>query len=99
MEVLNAAGLSGLARAATDSLRARGFDVVYYGNASGFGPDTSWVLDRVGRPEPAERVAEALEIGNVRTAVDTALYVDVSVILGRDWAEPDDGAEPPDSVG
>lgn len=96
VEVLNAAGVSGLARDGTERLREAGFDVVFYGNASGFGPDTSWVLDRVGRPEGAERVAEALGIEHVRTAVDSTLYVDVSVILGRDWAEAE---EPVDSAG
>jgi len=85
VEVLNAAGTPGLARAATERLRAQGLDVVYYGNASGFGPDTSWVLDRVGRPEAAERVARALGIERVRTEVDTTLYLDVSVVVARDW--------------
>jgi calcineurin-like phosphoesterase len=93
VEVLNAAGVPGLARDATERLREAGFDVVLYGNATGFGPDTSWVLDRVGRPEAAERVAEALGIGQVRTAIDSTLYLDVSVILGRDWAKaPADSA-------
>ncbi len=100
VEVLNAAGIPGLARAATDRLRDRGFDVVGYGNASGFGPDTSWVFDRTGRAEPAGRVAGALGIERVRTAVDTSLYVDVSVILGRDWAEAPAAPEPAaDSAG
>lgn len=86
VEVLNAAGIPGLARSATERLRARGYDVVYYGNASGYSGDSSLVLDRVGRAGPAGEVAEAAEIGRVRTEVDTALYVDVTVIVGRDWA-------------
>lgn len=85
VEVLNAAGVPGLARAATDRLRGSGFDVVYYGNAPGFHPDTSLVFDRTGRPEAAAKVAGAAEIERVRTQLDTALYVDVSVVLGRDW--------------
>ena len=93
VEVLNAAGVPGLARAATERLREQGFDVVYYGNASGVGPDTSWVLDRVGVPETAERVSDALRIERTRTELDTTLYVDVSVVLGRDWPVPESPAD------
>jgi hypothetical protein len=88
VEVLNAAGVPGLARAATERLRQQGFDVVYYGNASGFGPDTSRVLDRLGRLDVAVAVADALGVGAVSLAPDTSLYVDVTVVLGRDWPAP-----------
>lgn len=85
VEVLNAAGIPRLAQRGTDQLRERGFDVVYYGNASGFHPDTSLVLDRVGDPEAAAAVAEALELERVREARDTSLYLEATVILGSDW--------------
>jgi hypothetical protein len=85
VEVLNASGIPGLARRGTEHLRARGFDVVYYGNASGFGGDSSLVLDRVGRPEEAERVAREMGVREVRSVPDTTLYLDVTVVLGRDW--------------
>jgi hypothetical protein len=88
VEVLNAAGVPGLARAATERLRERGFDVVYYGNAgSAAGGDTSRVLDRLGKRDVAHRVAEAIGVASVAAAPDTTLYVDVTVVLGRDWAE------------
>lgn len=96
VEVLNAAGISGLARAATERLRDQGYDVVYYGNAPRSGPDSSVVLDRTGRSEAAREVALAAGIGRVRSEPDSSLYVDVSVVLGRDWsgipAPPDSGA-------
>ena len=85
VEVLNAAGVSGLARAVTERLRADGFDVVYYGNAAGFGPDTSWVLARTGKLEMAENVAESIDVRRVADRPDSTRYVDVSVIVGRDW--------------
>lgn len=85
VEVLNAGGVPGAAREATRLLRDRGFDVVYFGNARGFSPDTSRVLDRAGRGEPAEAVAEALEIGRVDSRPDTTLLLEVTVVLGRDW--------------
>lgn len=86
VEVLNGGGTSGAARAATEQLRDRGFDVVYFGNATAFGRDSSVVLDRVGATEQARTVADALGIRNVRSEPDSNLYLDVSVVLGTDWA-------------
>ena len=96
VEVLNAGGVSGAARAATGHLRDAGFDVVYFGNAERFGRDTSLVLDRVGRLAAARDVADALGIRNVRSLPDSNLYLDVSVWLGTDWrAATDSTAAPP----
>lgn len=85
VEVLNGAGRAGLAREATERLRDRGLDVVYFGNAREFGRDSSVVLDRVGREEAARAVAEALGITAVRSEPDSTLLLDVTVILGKDW--------------
>lgn len=85
VEVLNGAGVPGLARNVTRTLRQRNFDVVYFGNAPGGRRDTSVVIDRVGRPGDAYRVAEALGITRVESVPDTSLYLEASVILGRDW--------------
>ncbi len=72
--------------------------MVYFGNAQEFGRDSTLVVDRVGRPELAEDVAEALGGVGVATLPDPNLYLDVSVWLGTDWppagaGEPA-GAEP-----
>lgn len=88
VEVLNAGGVSGLAGDATDELRRRGFDVVSFRNAEGdFTEDSTRVVDRVGRLEMAEAVAEALGVPatSVRSLPDSTLYVDVSVLLGPEW--------------
>jgi hypothetical protein len=92
VEVLNGAGRPGLARNATETLRAAGFDVVFYGNASRFDHGRSTVLDRVGDPVRARAVAHALGIDSVATAVDSSLLLDVSVVLGSDWPDVE---EPP----
>ena len=89
VEVLNAGGVAGLARDATEYLRDSGFDVVDYGNAGDFDADTSVVLDRVGRDETARAVADALGINNVGSQPDSNLYVDVSVLLGSEWRRPE----------
>ncbi|MDZ7780128.1 MAG: LytR C-terminal domain-containing protein [Gemmatimonadota bacterium] len=90
VEVLNGGGVGGAARRATEFARSIGFDVVYFGNAESFDRVESEVVDRVGRPELAEAVAEALGIGNVRSDPDPDLYVDVSVVLGSRWDLPED---------
>lgn len=91
VEVLNAAGIEGLARAATRMLREQGVDVVYFGNASSFGRDPSVVIDRVGDPEAARAVADLLDIPRVRTERDTSLYLEATVVLGTDWAGNSEG--------
>ncbi len=89
VQVLNATSTHGLARTATDVLRDRGFDVVETGNAPrGSDPGVSLVVDRVGNREMAQQAADALGITRVETRRDTALMLDVTVILGRDWRAP-----------
>ena len=85
VEVLNAAGIPGLARVVTRTLRERGFDVVYFGNARGFSPESTLVIDRVGREETAREVADALEVVRVRSRPDSTLLLEVTVVVGRDW--------------
>ncbi len=87
VEVLNGAGVDELARQATERLRRRGFDVVYYGNAPEFGRDTSEAIARLGIVEPARRVADALRLRKVSHRPDKNLFLDVTVILGSDWAD------------
>jgi hypothetical protein len=99
VEVLNAGGVSGVARAATVRLRGVGYDVVHFGNARSFDRDSSVVVDRVGRSDLAEAVAKALGIGNVLSEPDPNLFVDVTVLLGRTWSGPSGGGaagEPPE---
>lgn len=86
VDIENAGGVTGMARAATDLLRPAGFDVVKYGNASSFDPDLQTaVIDRVGRNDQAQAVAKVLGIDNVLSEPDPNLYVDVTVVLGRAW--------------
>jgi hypothetical protein len=94
VEVLNASGIPGHAARGRTHLRDRGFDVVHIGNARGFGADSSVVLDRVGRMELARSVADAAGIPRVRASPDANLYVDVTVVLGRDWPEAEEAGPP-----
>jgi hypothetical protein len=85
--VLNASGIPRLADRGRARLRDDGrFDVKEIGNAPGFSPDSSVVLDRVGQVAPARAVADALGISRVESKPDANLYLDVTVVLGKDWA-------------
>lgn len=86
VEVLNASGRVGLARAATRRLRDAGLDVVYFGNDDANDLDSTAVLLRRGGAGAAARVVEALGVGTVRAAPDPARLVDVTVRLGADFA-------------
>ena len=90
VEILNAGGVSGMARDATRRLRSVGFDVVDFRSARPFDRERpSAVIDRVGRTDVAQAVADALGIDNVQSEPDPNLYVDVSVLLGSGWTRPD----------
>lgn len=86
VEVLNATGIDGLARAVTVRLRERGIDVVSFGTASSDTLTTTIVYLRRGDLRLAHRVREALGVGEVIAAEDETLLLDVSVHLGRDAA-------------
>jgi hypothetical protein len=86
VEVLNGAGTSGIAAQGTRYLRSRGFDVVFQGNHEPV--ERTRVVDRIGDPEPARRVAASLgyDVDLVTSEPDPARDLDVSVILGPDHA-------------
>ncbi len=84
VEVLNGSDRPGLARDATERLRAAGFDVVYFGNARE-PRGLSVVLDRGGRAPAARAAARALGLKTVRPEPDASRMVDVTVLLGTDW--------------
>lgn len=99
VEVRNGAGTAGVASAVTRYLRRRGFDVVESGNYSSFDQQETLVLDRVGNPEAARRLANALglPVDRIRDEPRAELYLDASVIIGHDYASLapfHDGASP-----
>jgi hypothetical protein len=88
VDVLNGCGIGGAASASTSYLRARGFDVVEIRNYKTFDVQESLVIDRRGELEYARRVAYALGISkkNIVQQINDDYYVDVSVVVGRDYA-------------
>lgn len=87
VEVRNGCGISGLAGRTTRFLRDNGFDVVEVGDYESFDVDRSMVIDRVGDPASARKVAAVLGIPEDRVEQDIRpdYYLDASVVIGRDY--------------
>ena len=86
VEVLNGCGTDGIAKSVGLYLRSLGFDVLTFKNAESYNYPESIVIDRVGRPDHARQVAEALGIPNQiqQIVVDPFRIEGVTVIIGRD---------------
>jgi len=84
VQVRNGSGIPGAAAQVTEYLREAGFDVVDFGNAEVSDEPRTVVIDRVGAREGALEVAAALRGVPIRSDVDTSLYLDVTVLVGRD---------------
>lgn len=92
VEVRNASGIPGAAAQVTEYLREAGFDVVDFGNADESDRPQTVVVDRLGSPARAREVAAALRGVPIESGVDTTLYLDVTVLVGRDAEGLLDGA-------
>ena len=88
VEVLNANGRSGDARVGTRLLRRRGIDVVYFGNADSSILDSTRIIVRRGSAKVRDQVRAALGLGRVEIDLDSSKLLDVSVLLGADFAPP-----------
>lgn len=88
VEVLNASGRSGDARAGTRLLRHAGIDVVYFGNAAESGLATTRIIVRRGSARVGEQVRAALGTGRIEIQLDSGRLLDASVLLGSDFAPP-----------
>jgi hypothetical protein len=87
MEVLNGAGIPGLATRYTSSLRQFGFDVVETGNFDHFNVTNSMVISRNGEMENARRVARAIGISEqfILREESPDFYLDVTLVIGADF--------------
>ncbi|MDH3456248.1 MAG: LytR C-terminal domain-containing protein [Gemmatimonadota bacterium] len=86
VELLNASGVDGLARTMTRQLRAKGIDVVYFGNAALDTLRRTQILVRRGDSTAALRVRAAMGVGTVVIRRDSSLLLDATVYVGRDAA-------------
>lgn len=87
IEVLNGTSEGKLAQRITDFLRSKGFDVVDMANYKTQSLVNTMVIDRTGNLQNAKTVAEALGVEEARVVqqIDKNLYLEVSVVIGRDY--------------
>lgn len=87
VEVRNATTVDGLAGRTRTFLRDAGFDVVEAGNYRQRDVPHSFVIDRVGNLEQAQRVARSLGIEDDRVTQDIRddLLLDATVVIGADY--------------
>lgn len=86
VNVVNACGVNGVALKFTEFLRARKFDVPEYGTEKTV-ERFSKVIDRIGDPVSAQKIAYALGIPSERieTEIDSSLYLRATVVIGEDY--------------
>jgi hypothetical protein len=87
VEVLNATDTKGLARRAMLVMRSAGFDVVFFGN-SPVRTDTTLILDRSGHADWAALASRAMGVSHVQEKPDSSRFLDLTVLVGRNWSPP-----------
>jgi len=87
VEVLNGCGVTGIGDALTDILRAKGIDVVKTGNYRSFDIDNTFIIDRLGKIETANRVADSLNLNKIFiiTEKNKSYFLDLTIIIGKDY--------------
>lgn len=94
VRVVNGSGVRGLARRATFHLRDLGYDVVDYDSEANGSRSATEIIVHTGHRDWASRVHRALGTGTVRERADSLRYLDLTVILGRDWQPPAESLRP-----
>ncbi len=89
LDVQNGTSENGAATLFTDYLRKNGIDVVEIGNYKSKDIDKTLVIDRVGDFYKAKKVALLLGLNerNIIQQTNSTLYLDVSVVIGKDFHE------------
>lgn len=87
VEVLNGCGVTGIGDGLTDVLRSKGIDVVKTGNYRSFDVDNTFIVDRTGKIETAEGVADSLNLDKrfIITEKNKSLFLDLTIVIGKDY--------------
>jgi hypothetical protein len=87
IEVMNGCGVLGVADQLTEFLRSKNFDVIQTGNYYSYDIERTLIVDRNGNQNSAKLVADALGLADdvVISQVNKNYYLDVSVIVGKDF--------------
>ena len=92
VEVLNGCGVPYLAAQTTDYLRSKHFDVVFSGNARNQQYQHTLIILRNEKVESFIKIANSFDIDytditHIQVTPDESLCLDVTVILGADYAK------------
>jgi hypothetical protein len=87
IEVLNGTSVGGLARRGANVFQSFGYDIVSVANADNQDYQKTVVLDRKGRLEVAQRVADLIRCQRVYSRLEESgdMTIDVTIILGTDF--------------
>ncbi len=85
IEILNGSTNPGQAQSLRNYFIEYGFNIVHYGNAERSDYDKTLIIDRIGRPSLAKRIADIINCKEVHTRIDRTLLVDVTIIIGNDF--------------
>lgn len=90
VEVLNGAGVAGLAQSTAEWLKRQGVNVVAYDTADRSDYPTSMIINHTGKLYTARWLAQTFRVpdGSVLSSSESGGAVDVTVILGQDWSVP-----------
>lgn len=86
ISILNACGVDGLAAKAKQFMFRRNFDVVNIGNFDST-VVRSFIIDRVGNRDAAERSAESFGINDslIVIEIDSSRYLMNTIVIGKDY--------------
>jgi LCP family protein required for cell wall assembly len=95
VEVSNGAGVTGLAQATAEWLRAQGINVVAVDTADRSDYAQTQIVDYSGKPHTTAWLARAFHLPGSTTAQAAGNPADIKIILGGDWAVPISGSSGP----
>ena len=89
LDVQNGTNENGIATKFTEYLRQNGIDVVEIGNYKSQDIERTLIIDRAGDKAKARKVAQALGVNekNIIQQLNNSLYLDVTVVIGKDFKE------------
>lgn len=89
IEVLDGVGNMRIAQQVTNRLRVYGYDVVEMKKNMDGMVERSYVIDRCGKLEAAQKLAEKLGIPTEKVfqKIDRTVYLDMTVVVGRDYSK------------
>ena len=87
LDVRNGCGTTGIAARVAEWLRDEGADVLESGDWNRFDVAQTFVVDRIGDPEPAREILRLLELEPERVRVDVRsdYYLDATLVVGCDY--------------